>query len=265
MDKVEKLYNDLARYHQLNKEKSKSYIIHKTFRKGSEFNEVNDFIAAKINFDASDKLLDAGCGTGASSFFLAQKFNLKAHGISLSSEEINFANALSDKENLQHLVTFAVASFIEQLNQNFSKIIAIESIKHTNDLNLSLQNLCNNLEEKGLFILVEDLPIDKANLPYKELFKLYWSLSNLYDHSDFANSFAQSNMELVKEYDLSSMVKKHSASWLNFKIVLFSMLKKLAFNTKLKSILGIFIGGFILDYYYSKNLMQYKVLVWAKK
>ena len=265
MDQVEKLYNDLARYHQLNKEKSKSYVIHKTFRKGSEFTEVNDFIAAKFTFDAADKLLDAGCGTGASSFFLAQKFKLKAHGISLSSEEINFANALAEKENLQHLVSFQVGSFTDQLTTNFSKIIAIESIKHTDTLNLSLQNLCNNLEEKALFILVEDVPRDKESLPYKELFKQYWSLSNLYDQSDFANSFAQNNMELVQEYDLSSMVKKHSAFYLKVKIVLFSTLKTLAFSTKLKSILGIFIGGFILDYYYSKNLMQYKVLVWSKK
>src|SRR5215203_4913022 len=71
----------------------------------SRMNEVMTEVA-KIKF--TDVVLDAGCGIGGSSIFLAEKIGCHVTGISLSKKQINKAKELAIEKKVETNVDFIV-------------------------------------------------------------------------------------------------------------------------------------------------------------
>ncbi|NOQ65462.1 MAG: methyltransferase domain-containing protein, partial [Methyloprofundus sp.] len=59
----------------------------------------------------SDHILDAGCGLGGSSLWIANEYNNKVTGITLSEKQALYANRHAQKRGLTDSVNFAVANF----------------------------------------------------------------------------------------------------------------------------------------------------------
>ncbi len=62
-----------------------------TVHLGDALHNLNRRISDMAEFKAGDKILDAGCGVGGSSIFLAKNFHGTYHGISLSENQITKA------------------------------------------------------------------------------------------------------------------------------------------------------------------------------
>ena len=264
MESVKNLYDDLAYYHQSNKKEGASYIIHKRFKNNQEYQDVNDVVIEKIPFTSNDLVLDAGCGTGVTSFLLAKKFSLKTQGISLSPSEINLAKYNSKQLNLKDSCEFTTADFSLFNKGNYTKIIAIESLKHADNFALAIKNLSSLLLKNGYFIVVEDLPKDLNKLQYLPTFLNFWKIKDIKNKHDFSAVFKANSMVLEQEFMLNKYVKKGNLLVLMLKMVGFKIAHFLCPIKKWKSLLEIFLGGFILDVYYAKNQMSYQLQVWKK-
>lgn len=100
-------------------------------------------------------ILDVGCGIGGSTLYLAQKFNAKATGITLSPVQANRAIARAQEANLSSQADFKVADALKMPfdNESFDLVWSLESGEHMPDKRLFLQECCRVLKPGGTLIV----------------------------------------------------------------------------------------------------------------
>jgi cyclopropane fatty-acyl-phospholipid synthase-like methyltransferase len=84
---------------------------------------------------AGDHVLDAGCGIGGSSIWLAKNIGCRVTGITLSAQQVELAKRNSQRHGVAHLVDFQVANFCKTPfpDESFDVVWAIESSCHATD------------------------------------------------------------------------------------------------------------------------------------
>ena len=100
----------------------------KTQRQASlRFNEV---MAKTANITSDDHVLDAGCGVGGASIFLAKKYGCKATGITITPRQVELAYKNAEKAGVAHLVNFHEMDYHNTTfdNKTFSVVWGLESI-----------------------------------------------------------------------------------------------------------------------------------------
>lgn len=129
---------------------------------------INKILAAKAGIDKHHKVLDAGCGIGGSSLWLAKNIGCNVTGISLSAKQVQTANNLSQVENLQSMAIFKQQDFTatNYEAESFDIIWAIESVCHANNKSNFLNEAYRLLKKGGKLILADFFK--KENLAEKE-------------------------------------------------------------------------------------------------
>ena len=118
---------------------------------------INKILAAKAGINKQHKVLDAGCGIGGSSLWLAKNIGCNVTGISLSAKQVQTANDLSQIENLQTLAIFEQQDFTATHYQaeSFDVIWAIESVCHSSDKSKFINEAYRLLKKGGKLILAD--------------------------------------------------------------------------------------------------------------
>jgi len=117
------------------------------------------YIIDLLNPRKGEKTLDAGCGPGISSMYLA-KIGLHMYGADLSNEKIENAKRISKKLNIN--VKFSTIS-ITQLpyeDEMFDKLICTEVLEHVENDRQVMKELTRVLRNNGSFIL--SVPADNS-------------------------------------------------------------------------------------------------------
>src|SRR5574338_1519174 len=73
--------------------------------------KMNEVMAITAQIKPSDKVLDAGCGVGGSSIFLANRIGCKVTGITLSEEQVQHAIENAKKKYAESLVDVRVRDY----------------------------------------------------------------------------------------------------------------------------------------------------------
>ncbi len=96
---------------------------------------MNDVLADKADIQATDKVLDAGCGVGGAAIYLAKKYHCQTHGISLSKQQVEFATQKSIENDIEAKVSFSVADFTQMPfeDESFDVVWAVESVCHAHE------------------------------------------------------------------------------------------------------------------------------------
>src|SRR3989338_8551287 len=91
------------------------------------------FVADCLAPEQKDKILDAGCGIGGSSLYLAQHYGVMVTGLTLSSVQLRKANAKASQASLQHKVRFLQRDYTQTgfKKGSFTKVFALESACHS--------------------------------------------------------------------------------------------------------------------------------------
>jgi len=276
MSEVGSLYNDLFNFEnrwfwKKKFVKNTSYPVHKPFthplilQDGTEVKDVNRWILKTFNFDDNSTFLDAGCGNGQTSFLIHSEFKSNGIGISLSSNEIELAQKITKEKGLEGQLDFRENSFEDDFNQSFDFIIAIESLKHAPELELSIANLAKHLRFGGKLIIVDDLFHHQLlNTKLTDDFKDYWEVEDLYSSSDFIDAGNRNNLELIENIDFTPNIASSLITVINLKLSILKLIKIFTFTKYRKRILNVFIGGFIQDKLYAKDGLEYRGLVFKK-
>jgi tocopherol O-methyltransferase len=92
----------------------------------------NRTLARIAEIDASDRVLDAGCGLGGSSFWLAQNLGARFVGITLAQSQVDQARRIAARRGLSDSVEFECADFActPFPNNSFDIVWALESLCH---------------------------------------------------------------------------------------------------------------------------------------
>lgn len=92
-----------------------------------------DHLAAAATIQSGQKILDVGCGTGASSIHLANEYRAKATGISISPVQVELANLAAAKENVDAKFLLMDAEAMT-FQESFDVVWSVESISHYQDI-----------------------------------------------------------------------------------------------------------------------------------
>ncbi|MGE5266155.1 MAG: class I SAM-dependent methyltransferase [Deltaproteobacteria bacterium] len=112
-----------------------------------------EMICRKLRLKPGDTLLDIGCGWGGLVCHAAQNYGVKAHGITLSEEQLAFAREKVQRLGLEHLVTLELKDYM-LAEGRYDKIASIGMYEHIGLKNIpaymsKVRSLLNN---DGVFL-----------------------------------------------------------------------------------------------------------------
>jgi cyclopropane fatty-acyl-phospholipid synthase-like methyltransferase len=162
--------NDIARYYDLSEvhyrifwdlERSKS--LHYGYWDSSTENfhqallNINRVLSSFAGIRPSDRVLDAGCGIGGSSIWLATNIGCFCTGISLSQKQIDKARTKAEEAKVSHLTSFDLRDFTKSgyPDESFDIVWAIESVCHAEDKSDFLKEAFRILKKGGRLILAD--------------------------------------------------------------------------------------------------------------
>lgn len=133
------------------------YWDHTTERVSDALLRENEIMANRAKITKNQYVLDAGCGVGGSSIFLAKNIGCKVAGISLSKNQIRECQKNSRKHHMSDLTTFQVMDFCNTTfdDESFDVVWAIESICHAIDKNKFVKESYRVLKPGGKLIVAD--------------------------------------------------------------------------------------------------------------
>ena len=269
---VKTKYDTLASYESLKYKKEISYAIHKqldfTKLKSGQipYDDINDWLAANFPLKEGQRLLDAGCGTGKTLFHFLSRYKILATGISKSDVEIRLAMSASKALGYNGSCKFIVKDYCDCLPEKYDTIVAIESLKHADDLEAALLNLSLALADNGNLIVVEDLlKRNSSKLPHRQLLQKTWALKQLHTKEDYVEQLKVAGMVCIEDNDFTQAVRSRPV-YINFLLIaIFGFLKTIALTRSQRRLIAIFQAGFVHELYYATGRMEYRAMVFRRR
>lgn len=247
---IQNIYNKLLKWEGENA--SQPYPIHKKLNTEEfGFNDIYEWITKTYPLTRKTKILDAGCGVGYGSQYLAKYYACKVQGISLSDDEIKKANLFAKSANIDSHVNFKQQSYDNLEPNSFDFILAIESVKHTLDIQKTLKSLKNALKPNGKLVIIDDFLTDNTNPTLVQKYAKDWALKVILKPNDFLSGF-------VIKKDFTPYVNTKNSLNLSISIIVLSLLKPL------QKVAPIMRGGLYLERLFKNDMMKYYVLEFKK-
>ena len=173
-----------------------------------------DLICRKLDLKPGMEVLDIGCGWGSFAKYAAQKYKVKVLGITVSKEQVRFANKLCKDLDVEIRL-----KDYRDLNEKFDRIVSIGMFEHVGPKNykkfFKVVNRC--LRDNGLFLLhtigrnnsskCVDPWIDKYIFPNavlpsaNQITKAYEGILVLEDWHSFGTHYDKTLMEWHKNFN----------------------------------------------------------------
>jgi len=231
--------------------------------------EMIKLLANKLNIKKTDKVLDAGCGRGTTSCYLAEKNKCSMTGIDIVDFELQMAKKRAGKLNLKEKVNFYLKDFSNtQFPDNcFDKIFTLETLVHSPDINKTLKEFYRVLKHKGRLALFEYTVSppkewgkdDRKMLNVINTGSAMISLDKMF-HKTFKNYITEVGFKVISDSNITdfvgpSMKRFYKYAKIPYLFIKFFNLQKFFINTT---------AGVEFNKMGLKGLVQYRVFVAEK-
>jgi ubiquinone/menaquinone biosynthesis C-methylase UbiE len=126
---------------------------------------MNEVMMEAAAIKSSDKVLDAGCGIGGSSIFLAKQLGCEVTGISLSEKQVTQAKELADKQKVRDKTEFKVMDYCATNfpDKSFDIVWGCESICYAEDKEQFINEAWRLLKPGGRLVVADGFVTDLNN------------------------------------------------------------------------------------------------------
>jgi len=217
-----------------------------------------------LTLPPAPRVLDAGCGYGASMLDMAPGLGGDWLGISLSEVQVRRGMAEVAARGLAGQVRLAVASYDAPITGEFDWIFGIESLIHSPDPMATIHNLARSLAPGGALMVVDDMPeegLSPQQAADVALFKRCWRCPVAPSRAGWLRAFAAAGLVLSHETDFTALtIPRPSAE-------LAPMMAARARQARWKRLLGLGyrseadLGGMMLETLLSTGVIRYRMLV----
>jgi len=123
---------------------------------------MNEIMMETAEIKPTDKVLDAGCGIGGSSIFLAERMGCTVTGISLSEQQVTRAKEVAIKKKVEDKVEFTTMNYCATSfpNESFDVVWGCESICYADDKEQFVNEAWRLLRPGGRLIIADGFVTD---------------------------------------------------------------------------------------------------------
>ncbi|WP_159650736.1 cyclopropane-fatty-acyl-phospholipid synthase family protein, partial [Bosea sp. 125] len=111
-------------------------------------------IAAKLRADRQDRVLDIGCGWGGLALYLAEAFDARVTGITLSTEQLEFARTRAAASSDPARLDFRSQDY-RDVTERFDRIVSVGMFEHVgvNHYDAFFRKCRDLLDDDGVLLL----------------------------------------------------------------------------------------------------------------
>ena len=177
---------------------------------------MNRVLAQRAAITDGETVLDAGCGVGGSSFWLAENRGVKVCGINIQPLHLQIARREATERGLNHLVRFEERNYCDtgEPEGTFDVVWALESVCHCDDKNSFIKEAYRILKPGGrlmvadFFQIKEDVSTSEAE--HMQVWLDGWALPHLATVSKFEEFLVRTGFENVDCDDITANVIRSS-------------------------------------------------------
>jgi cyclopropane fatty-acyl-phospholipid synthase-like methyltransferase len=169
-----------------------------------------EHLAQTANITPGGKILDAGCGFGGSSIYLAKRYQAEATGITISPVQVEMAKQAAQKARVNAKFLLMDAEAME-FNTLFDVVWSVESIAHYQDKERFFASAAKLLKPSGMLAIIDWFK--KANLKPREYEKFLrpiekGMLVELQTMEEYETSLASNGLKIMKREILNKNCAK---------------------------------------------------------
>ncbi|MEO8146005.1 MAG: methyltransferase domain-containing protein [Bacteroidia bacterium] len=175
---------------------------------------MNKRVAVYAQVQQGDYVLDAGCGVGGSSIFLAKTFNCITKGITLSEKQVATCRDNAAKHGVSNQCSFEVQSYLatDFPDNTFDVVWGIESVCYAYDKADFLREAFRILKPGGRVIVADFFSsgVNEGTIESELMDKWTstWAIKAYADEDEFWNKMNVTGFIACKKHDATSHVIK---------------------------------------------------------
>jgi SAM-dependent methyltransferase len=234
--------------------------------------EPSAFVIHRLMLDGLDlpptpRVLDAGCGYGATMLDLAPRLGGDWTGLTLSAVQASRGMAEVRARGLDGRVRIAVRSYDAPVAGPFDLIYGIESLIHSADPARTVANLAGALAPGGHLVIVDDMPEERLPVEAQarfDRFRLFWRCPVAPGRAGWIAACRAAGLAVVAERDLNPLLQVRGMAELA------PVIAALERRARLRRLLGFGvrleaeIGGRLLETLQTEGFVRYRVLAARK-
>ena len=169
----------------------------------------NQVLYEKAGIKTGDRILDAGCGIGGSSIWLAKQYGHQVTGITISAKQAAYAGQHAKRHGVAALVDFKVADFCATpfADESFDVVWALESSCHALNKADFLREAYRLLRKGGRLVVCDGFLLQRSFNPSQWQAVVTclngWAVPNLCSRAEFSQLLAEQNFSAAHCHDIT--------------------------------------------------------------